>query len=63
MQNETKVFLRVEQTEEGETKLLKVIEFGSRARVTIPINRDGGIKWFDDSQLIKNEYRNYYIGG
>lgn len=57
MQNETKVFLRVEQTETGATKLSKVIEFGYGTAVAIPINRDGSVKWFDDSQLIKSEFR------
>lgn len=34
-------------------KLSKVIEYGSGTRVEIPINRDGSIKWFDDSKLLK----------
>ena len=34
-------------------KLLKVIEYKSGARVEIPINRDGSVKWFDDSKLLK----------
>lgn len=56
MQNETKVFLRVEQTETGATKLSKVIEFGNGTAVAIPINRDGSVKWFNDSQLIKPKH-------
>lgn len=35
-------------------KLLKVIEYKSGARVEIPINRDGSVKWFDDSKLLKD---------
>lgn len=34
-------------------KLSKVIEYGSDTRVEIPINRDGSVKWFDDSKLLK----------
>lgn len=29
-------------------KLSKVIEYGSRARVEIPINKDGSVKWYED---------------
>ena len=38
-------------------KLYKVIEYGSGDRVQIPINPDGTIKWFDDSQLKKTKER------
>lgn len=55
MQNDLKVFLRVEQSEDGKIKLSQVIKFKSDSRVEIPINRDGSIKWFDDLQLIKRE--------
>lgn len=37
-----------------DSKLLKVIEYKSGARVEIPINRDGSVKWFDDSKLLKD---------
>ena len=35
-------------------KLSKVIEYKSGAKVEIPINRDGSVKWFDDSKLLKD---------
>lgn len=35
-------------------KLSKVIEYKSGARVEIPINRDGSVKWFDDSKLLND---------
>ena len=35
------------------TKLSRIIEYTSGARVEIPIYPDGSIRWFDDSQLIK----------
>lgn len=34
-------------------KLSKVLEYESGARVEIPINKDGSVKWFDDSKLLK----------
>lgn len=37
--------------------LYKVIEYGSGDRVQIPINPDGTIKWYDDSQLVKTKER------
>ena len=36
-------------------KLSTVLEYSSGARVEIPINRDGSVKWFDDSKLIKSK--------
>ena len=35
-------------------KLYKVIEYDSGARVEIPVNQDGSVKWFDDNKLLKN---------
>jgi len=35
-------------------KLSKIITFRTGARVEIPINKDGSVRWFDDSKLIKN---------
>lgn len=34
-------------------KLSKVVEYESGAKVEIPINKDGSVKWFDDSKLLK----------
>lgn len=55
MRVKAKTWIRVEQTEDGKIKLSKVIEYGSGARVMVPVVRDGSVKWFDDSQLIKPE--------
>ena len=38
-------------------KLYKVIEYDLGARVEIPINRDGSVKWFDDSKLLKKSVK------
>lgn len=38
-------------------KFYKVIEYKSGDRVQIPINPDGTIKWYDDSQLQKTKER------
>ena len=53
MSKKASMLLRVEQTKEGKIKLSKVVEYESGARVMVPIIRDGSIKWFDDSKLIK----------
>ncbi|WP_313184734.1 hypothetical protein [Lacrimispora sp.] len=50
MPNEFKVFTKAE-----DGRLSKVIECSTGGRVEIPINRDGSIRWFDDSQLLKQE--------
>ena len=55
MSKKASMLLRVEQTKEGKIKLSKVVEYESGARVMVPIIRDGSIKWFDDSKLIKPE--------
>ena len=34
-------------------KLSKVLEYESGARVEIPINKDGSVRWFDDRKLLK----------
>lgn len=36
-------------------KLSKVVRFNSGSKVEIPINRDGSVRWFDDSKLIKKQ--------
>lgn len=40
-------------TKADNKKLSKVIEYKTGAKVEIPINKDGSVKWFDDNQLIK----------
>ncbi len=48
-----KVFTRAELTEDNNGRLHKVIESSSGSRTMIPINKDGSVKWFDDSKLVK----------
>lgn len=55
MNNQVKVFTRAEQIETGESKLSKVIEYSNGQKTEIPINKDGGVKWFDDTKLLKTE--------
>ena len=57
IKNIVKISYKAEKTIDGESKLSRVIEGKNGKRVEIPINKDGSIKWFDDSQLIKKEYR------
>ena len=54
MPNETKVFTKAE-----DGRLSKVIEYSTGGRIDIPVNRDGSIRWFDDSQLLKQEGQFY----
>lgn len=53
MSSETKIFTRAELTEEGKSRLSKVISYGDGKRVEIPINNDGTVRWFDDSKLMR----------
>lgn len=57
IKNIVRMSYKVEKTTDGKSKLSRVIEGKNGERVEIPINKDGTIKWFDDSQLIKKEYR------
>lgn len=43
-----------ELKENGKAGLTRVLAYDNGKRVEIPINRDGSVKWFDDTQLIKN---------
>lgn len=45
--NTAKVYTRAENG-----KLSKVIDYGNGNRVEIPINRDGSVKFYDDTKLI-----------
>ena len=49
MNREIKTF-----TKADDGRLSKVIDYGNGSRVEIPINKDGSIKWFDDSVLLKS---------
>lgn len=53
MHTEARVFTRAELTEDGKSRLSKVIHFGNGKKVDIPINKDGSVRWFDDSKLIR----------
>lgn len=37
------------------SKVTSIIEYSSGNRVSIPLNSDGSVKWFDDSVLLKKE--------
>lgn len=50
MPNEAKVFTKAE-----DGKLSTVIEYSTGGKIKIPINKDGSIRWFDDSQLMKRD--------
>lgn len=42
-------------------KVTEGIEYESGKRVEIPINKDGSVKWFDDSKLLKKGGANHGI--
>lgn len=48
-----KISTKAEMTSGGEGRMSKVIDYGNGHRVEIPINKDGTVKWFDDSKLIR----------
>lgn len=50
MGNEVKKILKADNG-----KLYVVLEYETGERVEIPINKDGTIKWLDDSTLLKQE--------
>ena len=35
-------------------KVTQVIEFDSGSKIEIPLDKDGNVKWFDDTKLIKH---------
>ena len=40
-------------TKDDNGNLSKVLEYESGAKVEIPINKDGSVRWFDDRKLLK----------
>lgn len=48
--SECKKFLKADRG-----RLSTVLEYESGTRVKIPINKDGSVKWFDDTKLLKNK--------
>ena len=34
-------------------KVTQVIEFDNGERIELPLDKDGNLKWFDDTKLIK----------
>ena len=39
------------KTEDG--KVSQVVEFDSGSKIELPLDKDGNLKWFDDTKLIK----------
>ena len=35
-------------------KVSQVIEFDNGERIELPLDKDGNVKWFDDTKLIKH---------
>ena len=34
-------------------KVSQVVEFDSGSKIELPLDKDGNVKWFDDTKLIK----------
>ena len=34
-------------------KVTQIIEFDSGSKIELPLDKDGNLKWFDDTKLIK----------
>lgn len=50
---ETMVYTKSETTENGESKLSKVLYFSNGRTIEFPLNPDGSVQWFDDTKLLK----------
>lgn len=56
--SECKKFLKADRG-----RLSTVLEYESGTRVEIPINKDGSVKWFDDTKLLKKNKHNAQVQG
>lgn len=36
-------------------KVTQVIEFDSGSKIELPLDKDGNVKWFDDTKLLRKE--------
>ena len=54
-----KISLNAASSLQGSVKYQWQIEYESGKRVEIPINKDGSVKWFDDSKLLKKGGANH----
>lgn len=50
MKSESKQYIKAD----GKGNISAVLDNG-KSQVELPLNKDGSIKWFDDSKLIKQE--------
>lgn len=53
MEKLARLSTKAELTSKGESRMSKVIDYGNGNKVEIPINKDGTVKWFDDSKLLR----------
>ncbi len=53
MHKSAKIFTRAELTDDGKSRMSRIIDYGNGHRVEVPINKDGTVRWFDDSKLIR----------
>lgn len=48
-----RIWTKAEKIGKNEARLSRVLEFENGDKVAIPIHKDGSVKWFDDTKLIK----------
>ena len=44
---------KIIKAEDG--RVTQVVEFDSGSKIEFPLDKDGNVKWFDDSKLLRKE--------
>lgn len=44
---------KIIKAEDG--RVTQVVEFDSGSKIELPLDKDGNVKWFDDSKLLRKE--------
>lgn len=44
---------KIIKAEDG--KVSQIIEFDSGSKIELPLDKDGNLKWFDDTKLLRKE--------
>ena len=44
---------KIIKAEDG--KVTQILEFDNGERIELPLDKDGNLKWFDDSKLLRKE--------
>ena len=52
-QEESEVIKMKKWIKAEDGKVSQVVEFDSGSKIEVPLDKDGNLKWFDDTKLIK----------